>query len=150
MPLLSFYPPSSNNLSSLRASRLSLRSCRSISWLMRFCSLASSERQHAIILPQPSCSNSCSLQLQRKLQLATATTAYIIRHHLLPHRLLTPWCWCCYLFRRPHNALKMARTRGRLHWRHTKTLTHTQSADSQYADRGMVCVTTVTATWNTH
>lgn len=35
-------------MSSRRASLLSRRSCLSISWLMRFCSLASSDRQHAI------------------------------------------------------------------------------------------------------
>lgn len=42
------YLPSNRSLSSRRASLLSRRSCRSISWLMRFCSLASSDRQHAI------------------------------------------------------------------------------------------------------
>lgn len=41
--------PSSRSLSSRLASRLSLLSCRSISWLIRFCSLASSDRQHAMI-----------------------------------------------------------------------------------------------------
>lgn len=40
--------PSNSNLSSLRASRLSLRSCRSISWLIRFCSFASSDIQHVM------------------------------------------------------------------------------------------------------
>lgn len=40
--------PSNRSLSSRRASLLSRRSCLSISWLMRFCSLASSDRQHAI------------------------------------------------------------------------------------------------------
>lgn len=40
--------PKSSSLSSRLASRLSFRSCRSISWLIRFCSLASSDRQHAI------------------------------------------------------------------------------------------------------
>lgn len=43
------YLPKSNNLSSRLASRLSLLNCRSISWLIRFCSLASSDRQHAMI-----------------------------------------------------------------------------------------------------
>lgn len=37
-------------MSSLRASRLSLLSCRSISWLIRFCSLASSDMQHVMFL----------------------------------------------------------------------------------------------------
>jgi hypothetical protein len=45
---ISRYSPSNRSLSSRRASLLSRRSCRSISWLMRFCSLASSDRQHAI------------------------------------------------------------------------------------------------------
>lgn len=43
------YLPSRRSLSSLLASRLSLLSCRSISWLILFCSFASSERQHAMI-----------------------------------------------------------------------------------------------------
>lgn len=43
--------PSNKSLSSRRASLLSRRSCRSISWLIRFCSLASSERQHSILKP---------------------------------------------------------------------------------------------------
>lgn len=42
------YLPSRSSLSSLRASRLSLLSCRSISWLIRFCSLASSDMQHVM------------------------------------------------------------------------------------------------------
>lgn len=42
------YSPSNRSLSSRRASLLSRRNCFSISWLMRFCSLASSDRQHAI------------------------------------------------------------------------------------------------------
>lgn len=41
--------PSNRSLSSRLASRLSLLSWRSISWLIRFCSLASSDRQHAMI-----------------------------------------------------------------------------------------------------
>ena len=44
-----WYPPSRSSLSSLLASRLSLFSCFSISWLMRFCSFASSLRQHAMV-----------------------------------------------------------------------------------------------------
>ena len=40
--------PSSRSLSSRRASRLSRLSWRSISWLILFCSLASSDRQHAM------------------------------------------------------------------------------------------------------
>lgn len=43
------YSPSNRSLSSRRASRLSRRSCRSISWLMRFCSFASSDRQHSMV-----------------------------------------------------------------------------------------------------
>lgn len=43
------YLPSSNSLSSLLASRLSFRSCRSISALIRFCSCCSSLRQHAMV-----------------------------------------------------------------------------------------------------
>lgn len=42
------YLPSRSNLSSLLASRLSFRSCRSISWLILFCSLASSDMQHSM------------------------------------------------------------------------------------------------------
>lgn len=42
--------PSSKSFNSRRASRLSRRNCRSISWLIRFCSLASSDRQHSIVL----------------------------------------------------------------------------------------------------
>lgn len=41
--------PNKSNFNSLRASRLSLRSWRSISWLIRFCSFASSLRQQAIL-----------------------------------------------------------------------------------------------------
>ena len=41
--------PNSRSLSSRLASRLSLRSCRSISALIRFCSFCSSDRQHAIL-----------------------------------------------------------------------------------------------------
>lgn len=41
--------PSRSSLSSLLASRLSFRSCRSISWLILFCSLASSDMQHSMI-----------------------------------------------------------------------------------------------------
>lgn len=48
------YSPSKRSLSSLRASRLSLRSCLSISWLILFCSFASSLRQHAMFLRWPS------------------------------------------------------------------------------------------------
>lgn len=44
--------PSNSNFSSRLASRLSRRSCLSISWLMRFCSFASSDKQHSIILMQ--------------------------------------------------------------------------------------------------
>lgn len=43
------YLPRRRSLSSRLASRLSLRNCRSISWLILFCSLASSDRQHAMI-----------------------------------------------------------------------------------------------------
>lgn len=43
-------PPSKRSFSSRRASLLSLFNCFSISWLMRFCSLASSLRQHAIVV----------------------------------------------------------------------------------------------------
>lgn len=42
--------PSSKSLSSRRASRLSRRSCFSISALMRFCSLASSDWQHCMVM----------------------------------------------------------------------------------------------------
>lgn len=41
--------PSSSSLSSRRASLLSRRNCFSISWLMRFCSLASSDKQHSML-----------------------------------------------------------------------------------------------------
>lgn len=41
--------PKRSSLSSLRASLLSFLSCRSISWLIRFCSIASSLRQHAMM-----------------------------------------------------------------------------------------------------
>lgn len=40
--------PRRRSLSSRRASRLSLRNCRSISALMRFCSFCSSDKQHAM------------------------------------------------------------------------------------------------------
>ena len=40
--------PSNKSLSSLRASRLSLRNCRSISAFIRFCSCCSSDKQQAI------------------------------------------------------------------------------------------------------
>lgn len=43
------HSPKRSSLSSLRASRLSLRSCLSISWLIRFCSLASSDMQHSMV-----------------------------------------------------------------------------------------------------
>jgi hypothetical protein len=43
------YLPRSNSFSSRLASFLSLRSCFSISWFIRFCSSASSERQQAIL-----------------------------------------------------------------------------------------------------
>lgn len=42
--------PSKRSLSSLLASRLSRRSCFSISALMRFCSLASSDWQHCMVM----------------------------------------------------------------------------------------------------
>lgn len=48
------HSPSSSSFSSRLASRLSRRSCRSISWLMRFCSLASSDKQHSILPSSPS------------------------------------------------------------------------------------------------
>lgn len=48
-------------MSSRRASLLSRRSCRSISWLIRFCSLASSERQHSILKPILFAAASCFL-----------------------------------------------------------------------------------------
>lgn len=45
--------PNSRSFSSLLASRLSLLSCRSISWFIRFCSFSSSGIQQAIaLLPQ--------------------------------------------------------------------------------------------------
>ena len=44
-----FNLPNNKSLSSRLASRLSLRSCRSISALIRFCSFCSSDRQHAIL-----------------------------------------------------------------------------------------------------
>ena len=47
--ILAAYLPSNNSLSSLRASFLSFLSCFSISWLMRFCSFASSLRQQAML-----------------------------------------------------------------------------------------------------
>lgn len=43
------YSPSKSSLSSRRESRLSFRSCFSISWLILFCSIASSLIQHAIV-----------------------------------------------------------------------------------------------------
>jgi len=43
------YLPKRRSLSSRRASRLSLRSCFSISWLILFCSCASSLMQHAMV-----------------------------------------------------------------------------------------------------
>jgi len=52
--------PSRRSLSSRRASRLSLRSCRSISWFILFCSFASSLRQHAILYCQQ---NSACLEI---------------------------------------------------------------------------------------
>ncbi len=42
--------PSNSNFNSRRASLLSLRSCFSISWFIRFCSLASSLKQHAMFM----------------------------------------------------------------------------------------------------
>ena len=44
--------PNNNNFNSRLASRLSFLNCRSISWLIRFCSLASSLRQQAMVLKQ--------------------------------------------------------------------------------------------------
>lgn len=43
------YSPSNSSFSSRLASRLSRRSCLSISWLMRFCSFASSDKQHSML-----------------------------------------------------------------------------------------------------
>jgi len=41
--------PSNKSFNSRLASLLSRRSCRSISWLMRFCSFASSDKQHSML-----------------------------------------------------------------------------------------------------
>ena len=49
--------PSNSSFSSRLASRLSRRSCRSISWLMRFCSFASSDKQHSML---DSCERFCA------------------------------------------------------------------------------------------
>lgn len=47
--ILFVHSPSNSSLSSRLASLLSRRSCRSISWLMRFCSFASSDKQHSML-----------------------------------------------------------------------------------------------------
>lgn len=61
MYFFSKYLPNRSNFNSRLASRLSLRSWRSISWLIRFCSFNSSVRQHAILTTRCSRSpvNSC-------------------------------------------------------------------------------------------
>lgn len=78
--------PSSKSLSSRRASRLSFRSCRSISWLILLCSFASSLMQHAIMIADSSEHPPSSLSL-RRLRGATVTTG--VRRTI--HKMLQPF-----------------------------------------------------------
>ena len=88
-----FVLPNRSNLSSFLASRLSLRSCRSISALIRFCSFCSSLRQQAMVRVGVAGGRATQLSLRSAHHLTAAAAAMAA----LTSPLLCCCCWLVFL-----------------------------------------------------